>query len=141
MRIKKEPLLSRNKKRLCHAIAFLALFLVEAFIALYVHDNFVRPYMGDVLVVIVVYFFIRIIIPEGFPLLPLYVFLFAVAVEISQYFHLASSLGLDKKPVLAIILGGVFDWMDILCYALGCVCIWVATILFRRSSGKPRDRG
>ena len=35
--------------------AALLLFLVELVIALYVKDNFVRPYLGDLLVVILIY--------------------------------------------------------------------------------------
>ena len=63
-------------KRLLYAIITLALLVVEILIALYIHDDFIRPYIGDVLVVIVIYTFIRIIIPEKIKLLPLYVFLF-----------------------------------------------------------------
>ncbi len=42
--------------------AFFILLTIEVFIALFVHDNFIRPYIGDVLVVIVIYTFIRGII-------------------------------------------------------------------------------
>ena len=45
-------------------IATVILLLTEVLIALYVHDAFVRPYIGDVLVVIVIYTFIRIFVPE-----------------------------------------------------------------------------
>ena len=42
-------------KRIGYAIATVILLLTEVLIALYVHDAFVRPYIGDVLVVIVIY--------------------------------------------------------------------------------------
>ena len=54
--------------------------LIEVLIAIYVHDAFVRPYIGDVLVVVVIYTFIRIFVPERCKLLPLYVFIFAALV-------------------------------------------------------------
>ena len=38
-----------------YAICFAGLFVVETLIALFVRDAFIRPYMGDVLVVILVY--------------------------------------------------------------------------------------
>ena len=63
-------------KRIGYAIATVILLLTEVLIALYVHDAFVRPYIGDVLVVIVIYTFIRIFVPERCKLLPLYVFYF-----------------------------------------------------------------
>ena len=51
----------RDKKlRLLYGAAFLVLMAVETLIALYVHDRVVRPYVGDMLVVLVVYCFVRI---------------------------------------------------------------------------------
>ena len=38
-----------------YAICFIGLFIVETLIALFVRDAFIRPYMGDVLVVILIY--------------------------------------------------------------------------------------
>ena len=38
-----------------YAICFAGLFVVETLIALFVRDAFIRPYMGDVLVVILIY--------------------------------------------------------------------------------------
>ncbi len=35
------------------------LLVVEILIAVYVHDRFIRPYFGDVLVVILVYCFLK----------------------------------------------------------------------------------
>ena len=51
------------KKRLPYAIAALLLFLIELFIALFVHDTFVRPYFGDVLVVILLWCIIKTVFP------------------------------------------------------------------------------
>ena len=41
-------------KRIGYAIATVILLLIEVLIAIYVHDAFVRPYIGDVLVVVVI---------------------------------------------------------------------------------------
>ena len=73
-------------KRLCYVITTLVLLVIEVLIALFVHDNFVRPYIGDVLVVIAIYAFVRIFIPEKCRLLPLWIFVFAVFVEVLQLF-------------------------------------------------------
>lgn len=63
------------KKRIFYIISFLVIFCIEVLIALYVCDNFVRPYIGDVLVVVLVYSFVRIFLPTGIPRMPFYVFL------------------------------------------------------------------
>ena len=59
------------KRRICYAAATVLLVITEVLIALYVHDDFVRPYVGDVLVVIAVYCAVRIFIPVKCKLLPL----------------------------------------------------------------------
>lgn len=51
---------------------------MEVLIALYVRDRFIRPYVGDMLVVVLVYSFVRIFLPTGIPRMPFYVFLLPV---------------------------------------------------------------
>ena len=58
-------------KRIAYGIATFILLIIEVLIALFVHDAFIRPYIGDVLVVIVIYTFVRIFIQERFVFLPL----------------------------------------------------------------------
>lgn len=123
---------SKNRKRLIFAGLFAVLFLTEVWIALFVHDQFIRPYIGDVLVVIVVYSFVRIFCPEGIHMLPLYVFLFAVFVEGLQYFHLVELLGLQDNAFARMALGSVFDWKDIWSYAVGCMLLGLYEFLVYR---------
>lgn len=105
------------KKRIIYLITTIILLIIEVLIALYVRDNFVRPYVGDMLVV---YAFVRIFIPDKVKLLPLWVFIFAVAVEILQWFHIVAILGLTDNRFFSVLIGGVFDVKDILCYGVGC---------------------
>lgn len=121
------------KKRIVYIISFIIIFCIEVLIALYVRDSFVRPYLGDVLVVVLVYSFVRIFLPTGIPKMPFYVFLFACFVEVMQYFHLADTLGITNRAA-RIILGSTFDWKDIASYAVGCVLIILVERLFRRRS-------
>ena len=44
-------------KRILYGIATIILLVVEVLIALFVHDSIIRPYLGDVLVVVVIYTF------------------------------------------------------------------------------------
>lgn len=120
-----------KSKRVQYGIAFLILLATEVVIAVYVHDDFIRPYIGDVLVVGVVYCFARIFFPDGVKLMPLYVFLFAALVETLQYFQLVKLLGLEGNAFARIIIGATFDVKDIFCYFIGFVII--ALLEARRS--------
>lgn len=110
-------------KRIAYGVAAAILLITEVLIALYVHDSFIRPYIGDVLVVIVIYTFIRIFIPERYRLLPLWVFLFAVGVEMLQFVHIVELLGLKDNRFFSLLVGSVFDIKDIICYAAGCLLL------------------
>lgn len=126
------------KKRLLYLTATIILFVIEVLIALYIHDDFIRPYIGDVIVVIVIYTFVRIFIPDGIRLLPLYVFLFAVIVEVLQWFHIVDILGLADNRFLSTLIGGVFDVKDIICYGVGCMLLGVYEYLLRKKRGFDR---
>lgn len=106
-------------------IVFIIVFITEAVIAVYVHDNIIRPYIGDVLVVVLIYCFIKVFIQNKTKLLPLYIFIFAVLVEIGQYFNLAGLLGLRDNRIAKIIIGSTFDIKDIICYLIGCVGLYM----------------
>jgi hypothetical protein len=99
---------------------FSVILLMEVWIALYVTDQFVRPFVGDVLIVVLMYAFVRTIFEIGNPqLLAVGILLFAYLVEVGQYFELVSRLGLAESKIAAIVIGTSFDWRDILAYTAG----------------------
>ena len=91
----------KTKLRIIYTVIFLAVLLIEICIALFIHDDFIRPYLGDVLVTVLICAFLRIFIPEGVKLLPAYVFIFAAVVEILQHFDIVKLLGLEGNAFLS----------------------------------------
>ena len=114
-----------KSKRTVYALLFVALFFIEVIIALFVHDNFVRPYIGDLLVTVLLCAFLRIFIPEKIKALPIFVFLFSVLVEFAQYIDIVKLLGFENNKFLSVIIGRSFSIIDIICYALGCILFFV----------------
>lgn len=123
-----------GKKRLGYFAATIVIFLIELLIALFVRDDFIRPYVGDMLVVVLVYTFLRIIFPEKPRLLPLYVFLFAAGVEALQGIHIVELLGLQEKRFISVLIGTTFDWKDIVCYGVGCLLLGIWEIYLWRNN-------
>lgn len=113
------------KINLKYILAFLILLAIEILIALFVHDKFIRPYVGDVLVIILLYCFVRSFFIK-IRFLPYYIFLVGVIVEILQYFKIVYLLNLQNNKILSIIIGSSFDIKDILCYfaAIIILIIW-----------------
>ncbi len=113
------------KKRTTYLLLTILLLAIEVIIALFVHDRFIRPYVGDVLVMMVMYTFVRIFVPERIKVLPVYLFGFAASVEIAQYFRIVELLGLEENRFFSVLIGSVFDIKDIICYAVGTILIVV----------------
>jgi len=101
------------------------LFLIEVYIAIFINDQLIRPFVGDVLVVILIYCFVKSFWKVRSRVAAISVFVFACAIEGLQYLNLVDRLGLAQNKILATILGTTFDWKDILAYALGTVIILV----------------
>ena len=123
-----------RNRRILYLLIFCGLLGVEVGIALFVNDAFVRPYVGDMLVTLLLCCLCRLILPDKVRLLPVYVFIFAACVEIGQYFDLVALLGLTDNKIISIALGRTFSRMDLVCYAIGCVAAFlVDQIIIRRS--------
>lgn len=107
-------------------ILAVALFFTEVMIATVFKDiYFVRAFLGDILVVILLYFlvlsFFRV---EKKGVLLLGIFAFSVMIEVAQYFKIAEKLGFAEGSVMHIVIGNYFSWGDIICYAMGCLAMW-----------------
>jgi len=99
------------------------LFLTEVLIAAYVHDRIIRPYVGDFLVVILMYCFFRSFLHIQPLPLAVGVLLFAYLIEFLQYVNLADRLGLSASGIARIVIGSSFAWMDMVAYTLGFIAI------------------
>ncbi len=106
-------------------------FVTEVLIALYVKDNFFRPYVGDYLVVMLIYSAVRTFIKANPVKIAIAVLLFAYLIEILQYFRIVDRLGLSGNPVAKTVIGYGFEWWDMLAYTLGVLTILVVENRFK----------
>lgn len=102
---------------------FVFLFLVEVCIAVFVDDNFVRPYVGDVLVVILIYAMVRAFFKVPILRTAVGVLAFSFVVEILQYFKIVELLGLGSSELARTIIGTTFVWEDFIAYSVGIVIL------------------
>lgn len=102
------------------------LFVAEVLIALFLHDNFVRPYVGDVLVVMLIYCFVKSFLDVPEFVLAIGVLLFAFAIEFLQYIKIVNVLGLEKSELMRTVLGTSFAWLDMLAYVVGMGIVLMA---------------
>ena len=98
------------------------LFLIEIAIAKYI-GGWVRSYIGDVLVIILIYSALMSVVSFNKKSVVLFTLIFAFTIEFSQYFKLAEHLGFEQGSVAYIILGNTFSLEDLVCYLIGGLII------------------
>ena len=112
-----------NKNYFAIAILF---FVIEVFIALFVHDNFVRPYLGDVFVVLLIYCFLKSFLKLPVLTVALFVLIFTFSIEFLQYLNIVKTLHLENSKIARTVLGTSFSWIDLLTYVIGFfIIIWI----------------
>lgn len=124
--------------RYYYLMSFVVILILEILIALYVNDRFIRPYGGDILVVILLGCLYRSIRPQGSLWLSGGIFLVAVGVEVAQFFNFVELLGLGEIEFFRILMGTSFAWADIWSYAAGCaVFLGMDWLLQRKRVAQP----
>jgi len=114
------------KFNLKYFLIAIGIFLIEVLIATKLKDwFFVRAYLGDVFVVMLMYYFIKAFLDFEPVKLIIGIFIFSCLIEFLQYFHFAEVLGFKDNRLMMIVLGNSFSWLDILCYFAGCVVLFL----------------
>ncbi|WP_262150215.1 ribosomal maturation YjgA family protein [Chryseobacterium foetidum] len=122
------------KFSLKYLLLSLLLFCIEVLIATVLKNNFfVRAYLGDVIVVILLYTFVRTFIKMNSIKLIAGIFIFSCFIEFAQYFNIAEKLGFQRGSLMHIVIGNSFSWIDILCYAIGCLLLLIPVYLNRNT--------
>ncbi len=109
------------------------IFTTEVFIALFFKDKLIRPFVGDVLVVVLIYCFLRIFLNVNYLKAAFGVLLFACLIEILQYFDYVKLLGLENNRVLSVMMGRTFEWLDFAAYFAGFLIIILTEFFIKRS--------
>ena len=113
-------------KRIIFAAVFVLLLVTEIMIGMYA-TGWVRNYLGDVLVVILLYTLFRCISPEKpgkWFLIPTGILIFAYIVEFLQLWGFCDRFGITNK-LLRIIIGTGFSTIDLLSYTIGILPCYV----------------
>lgn len=126
------------KVRLNYLLIAIVLFLIEVAIALHVHDDFIRPYVGDVLAVILIYYFVKSFIKAPVWRMAISVLIFSYLIETLQYFQFVKLIGLADNKFANIVIGNYFAWEDIFAYTIGITIVLVIETYFTKPSNYER---
>ncbi|MBP5580712.1 MAG: DUF2809 domain-containing protein [Ruminococcus sp.] len=121
------------KARLPYIAGFLLLLGVEICIGMFYFNKFIRAYMGDVIVVWVIYCLFHSFVPRKFNscAVAVGILVFSFAVEFLQKIHIADVLGV-KNELLRIIIGTSYAPEDLWCYAAGTAVTLLQIFLYQQ---------
>jgi hypothetical protein len=100
-----------------YGAAALAVLAVEVVIALCVRDAFVRPYVGDMLAVVLLYCAVLSVLELPRAHVAAGALGVALLVELAQAFQLVERLGLADVAFARVVLGTYCDVHDVVAYA------------------------
>ncbi len=89
--------------------------------------------MGDLLVVILIYCFIKSFFIFSVKQTAIGVLIFSFAIEFLQYFKLVDLLGLEHNKLARIVIGSSFSWEDLIAYLAG-----ILFVLFAEKKGSKK---
>lgn len=111
-----------------YLIATILLFILCIFIViLFSKQPFIRGFVGDVVIVMLLFCFFKIFKNFDSLRLSIGVTLFAYFIEFTQYIKIIPLLGLKENYFTKIVFGSVFDPMDLLAYTIGGIAIYLLT--------------
>jgi len=103
-----------------YTIIFLLLLVTEVAIALFHFHKFVRGFIGDVLVIPLLFTLLKAVTKLSTKAALAIVLLLAFGIEILQYFKITEILNIHNLAFRTLI-GTSFDWWDLLAYCFGIV--------------------
>lgn len=116
----------RLKFSLKYFLLTLLIFLVEVAIATVLRDQFfIRAYLGDVIVVMLLYTLVKSFFIINDTKLIIGIFAFSCIIEFAQFFNIAEKLGFQPGSLMYIVIGNSFSWIDIICYGAGCLLLYL----------------
>ncbi|BAB73521.1 DUF2809 domain-containing protein [Nostoc sp. PCC 7120 = FACHB-418] len=102
---------------------FAILFAIVVIIALFFRDDWIRPLLGDVLIVMVIAYFVHAFIAVPLRKVAIGTLIFAYLIEFLQFLNLIDILGWRNSRLAHLTIGSTFDWRDLAAYTLGIAII------------------
>ena len=121
------------KARMPYTIGFILLVAVEVCIGVFSFSHFIRSYVGDVIIVWVLYCLFRSFVPSKFSsyAVAFGILAFSFVVEFLQKLHIADILGIENE-LLRIIIGTSYATEDLWSYAAGTAVTILEIYIFTK---------
>lgn len=108
-------------------VLFAILFAIVVMIALFFRDDWIRPLLGDVLIVMVITYFVHAFVAISLRKIAIATLIFAYLIEFLQFLNLIDILGWRNSQLAHLTIGSTFDWRDLVAYTIGIAIVLLTT--------------
>ena len=116
----------KSKRRFLYILLAIISFAICVLIVVFFSQNqIIRGFVGDVVIIFLLYFLAKAFYDASPLKLSFLVLLSAFIVEFMQYFRIIEILGLGQSKIARIVIGSVFDPLDLLAYLTGAILVYV----------------
>lgn len=124
-------------KRAIYFLIFLFLLGLEIAIATYLKTGSIRAYLGDLLVVILLYCLLMSTLKPSVKTGLVLTLAIAFAIELLQLINLTRFFPQEYKQLATLVLGSHFSWLDLLMYVLGILCAGITELVLHKRYSLP----
>jgi len=114
-----------NRRNIYILILFMSFIFCALIVAFFEGNLLIRGFIGDVIVIILLYTFIKSFKDVNTKKLSIFVFFLSWFIEISQYFKFIEFIGLSNYRMARVVLGTTFDSKDLIAYTIGVIVIYL----------------
>lgn len=125
-----------DRRLVYFSLSLMCIIFCILIVLLFSEMPFIRGLVGDVIIVVFIYYFIMTLKDFSSIYVVIFTLVLALITEVLQYFHFASILGLQHNRIAQLVIGSIFDPMDMFAYTIGGI---VAFIIDTKIIKKPKN--
>ncbi|MFC5472287.1 DUF2809 domain-containing protein [Cohnella suwonensis] len=125
-----------DRRLVYFSLSLMCIIFCILIVLLFSEMPFIRGLVGDVIIVVFIYYFIMTLKDFSSIYVVIFTLVLALITEVLQYFHFASILGLQHNKIAQLVIGSIFDPMDMIAYTIGGI---VAFIIDTKIIKKPKN--
>lgn len=104
------------------SMCFIACILIVKLLS---NNQLIRGFIGDVIVILLIYFLIKVFYDFHALKLATFTLVVAFTTEFLQYLDFTTLLGLEHNVIAELIFGRVFDPYDLIAYTIGTALVYI----------------
>lgn len=125
-----------SRRLVYFSLSLMCIIFCILIVLLFSETPFIRGLVGDVIIVVFIYYFIMTLKDFSSIYVVIFTLILALITEVLQYFDFASILGLQHNKIAQLVIGSIFDPMDMIAYTIGGI---VAYIIDTKIIKKPKN--